>query len=59
MKLRLIVEIDASHPKDANYLAGVISDYADDQFEVVSMDRGRSMRLRSWIIKPDKEGFFK
>ena len=57
-KLRLIIEIDATRPRDANAVADVISDYADEQFEVYTMEHGRPMGLRSWIIKPRRDGTF-
>ncbi len=58
-RLRLIIEIDAMRPRDANAVANVISDYADEQFEVYTMEHGRPMGLRSWIVKPNKGGTFK
>ena len=57
-KLRLIIEIDAMRPRDANAIASVISDYADEQFEVYTMEHGRPMGLRSWVQKPTKNGDF-
>ncbi len=59
MKLRLVIEIDAMRPKDARDLAGVIDDYAEEQFEVITMDRGRPMSLRSWRERQDSKGKFR
>lgn len=59
MKLRLVIEIDAVRPKDARDLAGVIGDYADEQFEVITTDRGRPMSLRSWHERQDSKGKFR
>lgn len=58
-KIRLIVEIHAATPHAAQRLAGVISDYADNQFEAASMDGKPVQMLRSWTVKPSKEGVFK
>lgn len=52
MRLRLIIEIDAIRPKDAKDLAAVVSDYADEQFEVMTTERGRPMSMHSWEEKP-------
>lgn len=59
MRMRLIIEIDATRPKDANDLANVVIDYADEQFEVLTTERGRAMSMNSWIIKPGPDGRYK
>lgn len=57
-KMRLIVEIEAAKRTDARDLAGVVEDYAEEQFERLTMERGRPMSMRSWIVKPTKTGEF-
>lgn len=57
MKLRLIIEIDAV-PRNANVLASVIGDYADEQFAVMTIENGRPAALQSWIVRPKKDGTF-
>lgn len=57
-KLRLIIEIDAARPRDAKVLAEEISDAVDGKFEDYTMEHGRPMSLRSWIVKPNKKGQF-
>lgn len=58
-KMRLIVEIEAAKPTDARDLASVIEDYAEEQLETLTMDRGRPIAMRSWIVKPTKTGEFR
>jgi hypothetical protein len=48
-ELCLVVRIAASKRRDAERLAGVISDYADEQFEAYTTDHGRPMTLVSYI----------
>ena len=58
-KLRLIIEIDAMRPKAAMALAELISDRADSDFEdATSLPNAKPMSLRSWIIKPGRDGKF-
>ncbi len=57
-KLRLVIEMAATRPRDARALAGVVADYAEEQFETFTMEHGRPMSMRSWIVKPTKSGEF-
>lgn len=54
MAIRLIIEI-SGRPRDAHALVAVISDYADEQFEVMTMERGHQMSLQSWVEKPTRK----
>jgi hypothetical protein len=52
--LRLVFEIYAHRPEDARDLAGVIEDYAEEQFEELTILRGRPMTMTSRQEKPGK-----
>ena len=48
----LIVRV-ASSQRDADKFLGVVSDYADEQFEQYTMDHGRPMNMVSWTEPAD------
>jgi hypothetical protein len=56
-KIRLIIEITGT-PKAAQALAEEISDAADCRFEDATMDDKPLSFLRSWTVKPNKDGVF-
>lgn len=58
-KIRLIVEIHGSTARAVNALAGLLSDYADEQFEQGTMEGKPLSFMRSWIVKPKRDGQFR
>ena len=51
----LVVRVSAYRKRDAEKLLGVISDYADEQFEAYTMEHGRPMNMVSWTEPADQQ----
>lgn len=45
----------AGRKQDTERLLAVVSDYADEQFEVYTTDHGRPMQLVSWMEPADQQ----
>ena len=58
MSVRLIIEVNGL-PKDERKFTNAIIEMADSKFEDMTMDGAQMSFMRSWIVKPSRDGKFK